>query len=177
MSTSNSVLVDLLIRSQCRHGAARNNCQICSRLVCDRHDELAGDLCAGRVAGAQFMSDCVQFTSVASLEQISDCSIRPVLILRPQSQPGKQERRLAKKLLAGLGLSEDRRVGLDLSCRPGEQLIQAVHLPSIPEGWPLTKARMSSLSALAHLMSDAGPEYDRSAAACEQFCGWRWHEA
>lgn len=78
------------------------------------------------------MSDCVQFTSVASLEQISDCSIRPVLILRPQSQPGKQERRLAKKLLAGLGLSEDRRVGLDLSCRPGEQLIQAVHLPSIP---------------------------------------------
>jgi hypothetical protein len=35
-------------------------------------------------------------------------------------------------LLAGLGLSEDRRVGLDLSCRPGEQLIQAVHLPSIP---------------------------------------------
>jgi hypothetical protein len=120
MSTSNSVLVDLLIRSQCRHGAARNNCQICSRLVCDRHDELAGDLCARRVSGAQFMSDCVQFTSVASLEQISDCSIRPVLILRPQSQPGKQERRLAKKLLAGLGLSEDRRVSLDLSCRPGE---------------------------------------------------------
>jgi len=49
--------------------------------------------------------------------------IRPVLGLRPHPQPGKQVRRLVYVIPAGFGGGELGGVRLDLSLRPGKQLV------------------------------------------------------
>jgi hypothetical protein len=75
----------------------------------------------------KFIDDRTEQMNVAALEQIAYNSVRSVLSLRPQSQTCEQTGRLAKELPAGVGVASHSYVRLNLSHRPGKELVQAVH--------------------------------------------------
>ena len=59
----------------------------------------------------------------ASLEDVSNHVIGPVLALRPQPQCRSQVRGFVDEVAAGVGVAQLVGVGLDLPLRPGNELV------------------------------------------------------
>ena len=75
----------------------------------------------------QLTGHVVKRDDVASLEDVSNHVISPVLALRPQPQCGSQVRGFGDEVAAAVGVAQLVGVGLDLPLRPGNELVQAVH--------------------------------------------------
>jgi hypothetical protein len=89
----------------------------------------------------------VQRDDVAALEDVANRVIGAVLALCPQPQCGEQLCGFVDEVTAGLGVAEFVGVGLDLSLRPGKQLVQAVHgrillRPADPSPGPCSSAAL-----------------------------------
>ena len=65
----------------------------------------------------------VKRDDVASIEDVSNHVIGPVLALRPQPQCGKQVRGFGDEVAAAVGVAQLVSVGLDLPLRPGNELV------------------------------------------------------